>query len=204
MSGLFAYARVTPASRSTAAVDLRKAAALAGHAVVPDNTVIEVVAGSVALSTRTGWRALLERMYEGDTLVVPTLGDLGNDAKQICVMVKHLARLGLRVHCLGLGSGQVDLAGPAGRSMMEVLAAVADLAQAQWIQHKHLTTNVNDISPPLIRRKGRPPSLGPIQVIEARRLLASGISVVQVARRLGTSRQTIMRMRARDDSPAFG
>jgi putative DNA-invertase from lambdoid prophage Rac len=196
MSGLFAYTRVTPASRSTAAVDLRKAAALAGHVVMADNMVIEVVTASVALSTRRGWRTLLDRMYEGDTLVVPTLGDLGDDAKGICVMVKHLARLGLRVHCLGLGSGQLDLAGPAGRSMMEVLAAVAVLAQAQRIQHEHLTTNVNEISPPLTRRKGRPPSLGLIQVTEARRLLASGISVAQVARFLGTSRQTIMRARA--------
>jgi DNA-binding NarL/FixJ family response regulator len=38
----------------------------------------------------------------------------------------------------------------------------------------------------------------PAQVAEVRELLAMGVSVVQIARRLETSRQTIMRLRTRD------
>jgi putative DNA-invertase from lambdoid prophage Rac len=196
MSGLFAYARVAPASTPTTAGELRKAAALAGHAVLPDNTVIEVVTRPVALSTRSGWRKLLDRMYEGDTLVVPTLGDLGGDAKEICATVKQMARLRLRVHCLGIGSGRVDLAGSAGRPMMEMLIAVAALEQERQIERDPLTKSASQAllpTPP----KGRPPSLSLAQMAEARQLLAMGSNVAQIARRLRTSRQTIMRLRAR-------
>lgn len=192
MSGLFAYGRVNPASKHTAAVELRKAALAAGHAVLPDNTVIETVAGTVASSARPCWRGLLDRMYEGDVLVVLTLGDLGCDVKEICVTVKRLATMGLRVHCLGLGLGRVDLASPAGQPMMEVLAAVADFEERQRVEHKRLDEAV-DLVPMSTRRKGRPPSLSYTQITEARRLLAAGVSTVQIAHRLGTSRQTIMR-----------
>lgn len=204
MSGLFAYARVTSALKPTAAAELRKVAASASHVVLPDNMVIETVAGSVAVFARPGWRKLLDRMYEGDTLVVPTLGDLGGDAKEVCTTVKQLARLGLRVHCLGLGSGRVDLAGPAGRPAMEMLTAVIALKQDRQIEHEHLSMKTGDTPPPLVRHKGRPRSLDAAQVAEARRLLASDMNVAQVARRLNTSRQTIMRMCARYDSPVLG
>lgn len=192
MSGLFAYGRVNPASKHTAAVELRKAALAAGHAVLPDNTVIETVAGTVALSARLGWRELLDRMYEGDVLVVLALGDLGCDMEEVCVTVKRLAAMGLRVHCLGLGLDRVDLASPAGHPMMEVLAAVADFGERQRVEHNRLDAAV-DLASMSARRKGRPPSLSHTQITEARRLLAAGVSTVQIAHRLGTSRQTVMR-----------
>lgn len=196
MSYLFAYARVTPGSKPTAAAELRKAAAAAGHVVLSDNTVIETVAGLVTVFARPGWRKLLDRMYEGDVLMVPTLGDLGGDVKEVCVTVKRLADMGLRVHCLGLGQGRVDLASPAGRPTMDVLAAVADFEERQRIERQRLNAAVGS-TPVSARPKGRPPSLSPSQVAEARRLLAAGVSTVQIAQRLGTSRQTIMRAGAR-------
>jgi putative DNA-invertase from lambdoid prophage Rac len=192
MSGLFAYARVAPASKPTAAAELRKAATAAGHSALPDNTVIEAVTGSIALFARPGWRGLLEQMHEGDVLVVPTLGDLGRDVKEVCATVKRLAAAGLRVHCLGLGLGQVDLTSPAGRSTMDLLAAVADFEERQRVEHERSEAGIGKTHPP-VRRKGRPSSLSPVQVTEARRLMAAGMSTVKIAQDLGTSRQTIMR-----------
>jgi putative DNA-invertase from lambdoid prophage Rac len=196
MSGLFAYAQVTPGSKPTAAAELRQAAAVAGHVVLPDNTVIETVTGLAAPSARSGWRGLLDRMYEGDVIVLLTLGDLGRDVREVCVTVKRLARMGLRVHCLELGQGRVDLASPAGQPSMEVLTAVAGFDEKQRVEHKRLDEAV-DSTLMFIRRKGRPPSLSLAQIAEARRLLGAGVSTVQVAQHLGTSRQTIMRARAR-------
>lgn len=197
MSGLFAYAKVASASKPTAAAELRKAAAAAGHAVLPDNTVIESVAGLVTVSARPAWRGLLDRMYEGDVLVVPAMSDLGSDVKEVCATVRRLAALGLRVHCLGLGQGRLDLASQAGRPTMEVLAAVAAFQQGAQAENERSTPGVGRtvLSSP---RKGRPQSLNTAQRAEAHRLLAEGTSVVQIARQLQTSRQTIMRMRARD------
>ncbi len=123
-------------------------------------------------------------------LVVPTLGDLGRDVKEVCATVKRLAVAMLRVHCLGLG--QVDLTSAAGRSTMDVLAAVADFEEQQRVEHERLEAKIGKTHPP-VRRKGRPSSLSPVQVTEARRLLAAGMSTVKIAQDLGTSRQTIMR-----------
>lgn len=192
MSGLFAYARVAPASKPTAAAELRKLTASAGHVVSPDNTVIETVTGSISVFARPGWRWLLEQMHEGDVLVVPTLGDLGRDVKEVCATVKGLAARELRVYCLGLGQGRVDLADPAGRSTMDVLAAVVDFNDQQRAERERLHTKSDKTLPP-VRRKGRPLSLSPVQITEARRLLTVGVSTAQIARRLETSRQTIMR-----------
>lgn len=192
MSGLFAYARVAPASKPTAAAELRKAAASAGHMVQPDNTVVETVASSVAVFARLSWRGLLDQMHGGDVLVVSALCDLGRDVKEVCATVKELAARGLRVYCLGLGQAQVDLAGPAGRSTMNVLAAVADFDDQQRAERERLRTKSDKTLPP-VRRKGRPLSLSPVQITEARRLLTAGVSTAQIARRLETSRQTIMR-----------
>lgn len=197
MSGLFAYARVTPASKPTSAAELRKAAAAAGHVVLPDNTVTETVAGLVTVSARPGWWGLLDRMYEGDVLVVPTLGDLGDNVKEVCATVKRLAGMGLRAYCLGLGQGRVDLAGQAGRPTMEVLAAVAVFQQGTQAENERLTPKMSKTMP-LSPSKGRPLSLNAARRAEAHRLLVTGTSVVQIARQLQTSRQTIMRLRAKD------
>lgn len=197
MSGLFAYFRVAPGNEPNATAQWRQVAA-AGFAVLSDNVTVEVAAASVAVRVRPGWQRLLDWLHEGDVLVVTTLDGLGRDVRDVCATLAQLVGMGVRVHCLALGTA--NLSGAEGKSVRDVLAALAGWEQARQTEPERLGAGMGGGSGKAIamgRRKGRPPSLSAAQVGEARKLMAAGVSVVQIARGLQTSRQTVMRLRAR-------
>lgn len=55
-----------------------------------------------------GFARLVDRLEEGDVLVVTKLDRLGRNAMDVVAMVRALTGMGARVHCLVRGS--VDLA----------------------------------------------------------------------------------------------
>jgi putative DNA-invertase from lambdoid prophage Rac len=67
---------------------------------------------------------LLDRLENGDVLVVTKLDRLGRNAMDVRTTVELLSTVGVRVHCLSLGG--VDLTSPAGKMTMQVIAAVAE------------------------------------------------------------------------------
>jgi putative DNA-invertase from lambdoid prophage Rac len=110
--------------------------------------------------------------------------------------VEQLAVSGIRVHCLALGG--VDLASPAGKMTMQVIAAVAEFERDLLIERTQSG---------IIRAKaagkqfGRPPALNAKEretVVEG---LAAGATITELARKFNTTRQTIMRVREADYKP---
>jgi len=77
-----------------------------------------------AVYANTGFIRLLDRMENGDVLIVTKLDRLGRNAMDIRKTVEQLAALDIRVHCLALGG--VDLTSPAGKMTMQVISAVAE------------------------------------------------------------------------------
>jgi putative DNA-invertase from lambdoid prophage Rac len=73
----------------------------------------EHISGSVAASERPGFIRLLDRMENGDVLIVTKLDRLGRNAMDIRKTVEQLAASDIRVHCLALGG--VDLTSAAGK-----------------------------------------------------------------------------------------
>ena len=67
----------------------------------------------LAASKRPGFAWLLDRMENGDVLIVTKLDRLGRDAIDVRKTVEQLAASDIRVHCLALGG--VDLTSAAGR-----------------------------------------------------------------------------------------
>ena len=122
MSRTFAYLRVSTPEQTTD--NQLGEIAGAGFAVHPRRVVSETVSGSVAAMERRGFAKLMDRMEEGDVLVVTKLDRLGRNAMDVAVTVKTLATLGVRVHCLALGG--VDLTSSTGRLTMGVINAVAE------------------------------------------------------------------------------
>lgn len=194
MSCAFAYRSVTASTEITATSQLRAMANEAGLVVDPDDTIVEIVATKSPVSARLSWQKLLDRLYTGDVLFVPDLFSLGRDAQEVHATVKLLTSMGVRVRCLVLG--RIDLANVEGKGAMDVLAAVAALGQCMQIEHLRNDGPIIQAKHTVARR-GRPLSLRPPQVIEGQKLLNAGVSVIEIARRLKTSRQTIMRLRAR-------
>ncbi|MBU9185812.1 recombinase family protein [Burkholderia multivorans] len=191
MSRVFAYCRVSTADQTTDN-QIREIEA-AGFALTPRRIVTEHISGSVTAMERPKFRALSEKLEEGDVLVVTKLDRLGRNAMDVRATVEALAAEGIRVHCLALGG--VDLTSAAGRMTMQVLAAVAEFERDLLIER----TNAG------IKRArqdgktfGRPSALSPEQQQQVRQRLAEGVPVAQLARDYKTTRQTIMRVRERE------
>ena len=188
MSRTFAYLRVSTPEQ-TADNQLGEIRA-AGFAVQPRRVVSETVSGSVAAMERRGFARLVDRMEEGDVLVVTKLDRLGRNAMDVAATVRALAALGVRVHCLALGG--VDLTSSTGKLTMGVINAVAEFERDLLIERTQAG---------LVRARaegkpiGRPMSLTTDQRAEVVRRLLAGESVSAVARALGTSRQTVARAR---------
>jgi putative DNA-invertase from lambdoid prophage Rac len=68
---------------------------------------------------------LLGKLRARDTLVVSKLDRLGRDAPNVLATIKELAALGVEVVVLQLG--KLDLTSPAGKLMLAMLAAVAEM-----------------------------------------------------------------------------
>ncbi|ARL08037.1 recombinase family protein [Burkholderia pseudomallei] len=188
MSRTFAYARVSTTDQ-TAANQLREIEA-AGFSVDKRRVVTESISGSVSANQRPGFAQLLLKMEEGDVLIVTKLDRLGRNAMDVRATVEALAERGIRIHCLALGG--VDLTSAAGRMTMQVLNAVAEFERDLLIERTQ-----SGIARARVEGKtlGRPAALTKQQQMEVRHLLSEGVSVAGLAKRYGTSRQTIMRVR---------
>ncbi|MCS3394033.1 recombinase family protein [Burkholderia thailandensis] len=188
MSRTFAYARVSTSDQTT--VNQLREIEAAGFSVDKRRVVSESISGSVSADQRPGFAQLLVKMEEGDVLIVTKLDRLGRNAMDVRATVEGLAERGIRVHCLALGG--VDLTSAAGRMTMQVLNAVAEFERDLLIERTHAG---------IARAKaegkamGRPSALSDEQRADVLRELDAGASVAALARRFGTSRQTIMRVR---------
>jgi putative DNA-invertase from lambdoid prophage Rac len=188
MSRTFAYARVSTIEQETEnqIAEIK----VAGFAVEQHRTIAETVSGSVAIAKRAGFSRLLDKMEQGDVLIVTKLDRLGRDAIDVSSTVAKLEALGIRVHCLALGG--VDLTSSAGKLTMGVINAVAQFERDLLIERTQAG---------LVRaraegkRMGRPPALSTAQQLDVKIRLQAGNAVAAIARDIGVSRQTIMRVR---------
>jgi putative DNA-invertase from lambdoid prophage Rac len=197
VSRVFAYCRVSTTDQTTD--NQRAEIVTAGYAIEPQRVITETISGSVAAKSRPGFKKLLDRLERDDVLIVTKLDRLGRNAFDVRGTVEHLASIGVRVHCLALGG--IDLTSAAGRMTMQVIAAVAEFERDLLIERTNagLRTAVAKG-----KRLGRPPALNEEDREQALALLAVGVPVSEVARDLGTSRATIIRVRdaAQEAAPA--
>ena len=188
MSRVFAYCRVSTADQTTD--NQVQEIAAAGFKVTPQRTIVETVSGSVATSERPGFGMLLNKLEEGDVLVVTKLDRLGRNAMDVRGTVEALHGMGVRVNCLALGN--MDLTSPAGKMTMGVINAVAEFERDLLIDRTQAG---------LARARsegktlGRRPSLDDDQTRRVLPRLEAGKAVAALAREFDTSRQTIMRVR---------
>ncbi|UXJ55051.1 recombinase family protein [Pseudomonas citronellolis] len=183
MSRTFLYARVSTSDQTTDNQVLEVKAA--GFDVQSQRVIAEVVSGSVAASERQGFQKLLERMEDGDVLLVTKLDRLGRNAMDVRSTVELLASRGIRVHCLALGG--VDLTSAAGKMTMQVLSAVAEFERDLLIERTQAG---------LQRAKAEGKALGrPVVATsdDIQSLKAEGKSQSQIAEALKISLTTVKR-----------
>ena len=187
-SRVFAYARVSTVEQLTE--NQREQIAQAGYSITGKRFVEEKVSGSVAAMQRPGFVKLLDRMEEGDTLVVTKLDRIGRDSIDVQQTVKLFSERGIRLVVLQLGN--LDLTSSAGALMVKVLAAVADFERELIIER---TQAGQARARAEGKHMGRPSKTSDEQKATIRQQLDQGISVSQVARDYGISRASVIAIR---------
>ena len=193
MTRVFAYCRVSTAEQTTD--NQIQEIAASGFQVDGRRIIAETVSGSVAAMERKGFLTLLNKLESGDVLVVTKLDRLGRNAMDVRATVERLASVGVRVHCLALGGA--DLASPAGKMTMGVIAAVAEFERDLLIER---TQSGLTRAKSQGKKLGRPSSLEASEIKLVEEGLAKGETVAALARTYGTSRQSIMRIRQATNS----
>lgn len=183
---VFAYGRVSTKDQTTA--NQRQEIERAGYPVeywFAD----EGVSGKVHASQRPQFKALLEKIRDGETLVVSKLDRLGRDAQDVGATIKALA--GRKIEVIVLQLGKLDLTSAAGKLMLNMLAAVAEMERDLLVERTQSG---------LARAKADGKTLGrPVKTTDTQRdqiikQRASGATVSSLARTYGISRASVMRV----------
>ena len=185
----FAYGRVSTGTQTTD--NQRLELEQAGYKIEPDFWFAdEGVSGKVPASQRPAFGRMLGQIRKGETLVVSKLDRLGRDAIDVLQTVRQLGERGIRVVVLQLGN--TDLTAPAGKLLLSMLAAVAEMERDLLVERTQAG---------LARAKaegktlGRPSKTTPDQRTEIRHRLMTGDSVSALARAYGVSRANIIGIR---------
>lgn len=150
----------------------------------------EGISGKAAAAQRPKFKEMLERIREGETLVVSKIDRLGRDAIDVLQTVKALAERQIKVVVHQLGG--IDLTSPVGKMMLTMLSALAEMERDLLIERTQAG---------LARAKaqgkklGRPSKTNLEQRQEIWRLLNSNVSVSELARKFEVSRAVIISIR---------
>lgn len=151
----------------------------------------EGVSGKVPALQRPEFIKLLGQIRSGEVLVVTKLDRLGRDAQDVSATVKMLAARRIEVVVLQLG--KLDLTSPAGKLMMNMLAAVAEMERDLLVERTQSG---------LARAKAEGKTLGrPVRTTKEQRAAmieryqgGEGESISALARAYGISRASVMRI----------
>ena len=189
---VFGYGRVSTGLQTTE--NQRLELEQAGYLIQPEFWFAdEGISGKVSASQRPAFIKLKEQIRSGETLVVSKLDRLGRDAIDVLQTVKELGTKGVKVIVHQLGN--TDLTSPAGKLLLMMLSAVAEMERDLLVERTQAG---------LARAKaegktlGRPPKTNDIQRSEIISKLQAGESVSAVAREYGVSRASIIGIRDND------
>lgn len=181
----FGYLRVSTRDQTTE--NQRLEIERAGH-VIDYWFSDDGVSGSTKALDRPQFALLLQKIRDGEALVVSKLDRLGRDALDVGETLRVLGDRQIKVVVLQLG--QLDLSSPIGKAMLTMLSAVAELERDMLIDR---------VQAGLARAKaegkklGRRSCLSDADRMAVRAGSAAGTSNSKLARDYGVSRATILR-----------
>ena len=137
---------------------------------------------------RPKFQSLLERLEEGDTLVVCKLDRFARTAIEGVKTVRELFERGIKVHILNMGLIENTLTG---NLILTVMLAFAEYERGTIVERTQLGKMVAKQNPNF--KDGRPKKYTPIQIEHALSLLSSGMSYKEVEEITGISKSTMIR-----------
>jgi putative DNA-invertase from lambdoid prophage Rac len=182
----FGYGRVSTREQTTE--NQRLEIELAGYSVefwYAD----EGVSGKVSAMQRPEFAKMLGQIRDGEVLVVTKLDRLGRDAQDVGATIKMLSARRIKVIVLQLGT--LDLTSAAGKLMMTMLAAVAEMERDLLVERTQSG---------LARARAEGKVLGrPVRTTQAQRQIMiarhqTGESISALAKAFDISRASVMRI----------
>lgn len=183
----FAYGRVSTSLQDTD--NQRLELTNAGWAI--DYWFADTISGKSASSQRPAFRELLTKIRDGETLLVSKLDRLGRDAIDVLQTVRDLGARNIKVVVHQLGS--TDLTSPAGKLLLSMLAAVAEMERDLLIERTQAGLTRAKAEG---KKLGRPSKIAPEQRSDILMSLSEGASISALARRYAVSRATIAGVKA--------
>ena len=169
----FAYGRVSTSLQETE--NQRLELANAGWAI--DYWFADIISGKSASAQRPAFKELLTKIRHGETLLVSKLDRLGRDAIDVLQTVRDLGKRDIKVVVHQLGS--TDLTSPAGKLLLSMLAAVAEMERDLLIERTQAGLARAKAEGKIL---GRPPKLAQAQRSEILKAVSEGASVSSLAR----------------------
>ncbi|HDR9585096.1 recombinase family protein [Burkholderia cepacia] len=148
------------------------------------------ISGKTCASERPEFGRLLDKIRDGETLVVAKLDRLGRDAVDVLQTIRSLERRSIKVIVMQLG--QTDLTSPAGKLLLTMLASVAEMERDLLIERTQAgLARARQEG----KRLGRPSKTTQEQRAEILSRLGSGESVSAIARAYSISRANVLSIR---------
>ena len=185
---IYGYGRVSTADQTTENQRLELEAM--GHSLPAQRWFADTISGKVPALQRPQFAKMMDRMEAGDMLLVSKLDRLGRDMIDVMRTLRLLADRGVRVKVQALGD--TDLTSTAGKAVVGILAAVAEMERDMLVERTQAG---------LSRAKAEGKQLGrPSKTTEAdkqaiRERLGAGDTVSQVAKDYGISRASVIAVR---------
>lgn len=149
----------------------------------------EGVSGKVPASQRPQFKKMLERIRDGETLIVSKLDRLGRDAQDVGATIKALAKR--RIEVIVLQLGKLDLTSPAGKLMLNMLAAVAEMERDLLVERTQAGLQRAKSEGKVLGRPTKTNDEQREQIISRHK---RGASVSELSREYEISRASIMRI----------
>lgn len=146
----------------------------------------EGVSGKVCAKQRPQFALMLDKIRDGETLVVSKLDRLGRDSIDVLQTVQSLADRNIKVVVLQLGS--TDLSSPTGKLLLTMLVAIASMERDLLIERTQAGLMRAKAEG---KRLGRPSKTTPEQKAEIVLRRNNGESISKIAREFGISRATV-------------
>ena len=189
MMVFFGYGRVSTGTQSTE--NQRVELAQAGYHIPDDFWFSDQgISGKTCATQRPEFSNLLTRIRSDETLVVSKLDRLGRDAVDVMQTIRLLGDRNVKVVVLQLGS--TDLTSAAGKLLLTMLAAVAEMERDLLVERTQAGLQRAKAQG---KKLGRPTKTTPEQRLKIIHEISLGKTVSELARRYAVSRANIIGIR---------
>lgn len=144
---------------------------------------------SGTLASRPEWDKLIDRLEEGDEVIVWKFDRIGRNTMNVLEAVKAITDKGATFHSL---TEKIDTSGPMGQAMLTIMAAFAQLERDTIVERTRAGLEAAKAQG---RVGGRPSKVDAKKLATIKKLLASGDhSRADIARMVGISPATLYRV----------